>query len=1395
VANDGVITALDGAANQYVRGDGTLAKFPTSTGGGSSVNYYLNGSVNQGNIAGSVYYQMSRTPVIGTGTNFSTSANGLIAQFITDANDPDSAQIPAGNWNLEFYMSVSASSGALASFYVEIYKYNGSNFTLIASNSATPEQLTNTTTVDAYYTTVAVPATSMAVTDRVMIRVFVNVASKTVTLYTENSRLSEIITTFSNGITSINNLTNQSQYLTVGTAGSDFNIVSSGDTHTFNIPNAGSGTRGLITSGAQTIAGAKSFGDLLTAANLNVSSVLTVFGNLSNGTYSYTLPAANGQLALTSQIPSLSGTAYQVPRYNLAGTNLENSSILDTGTPTGSPSGQVIINSRVTTNNYAEINRYLSIIQNTDSSWALPSSGTSLEAFITSVSSSVLISDTAYLRPRKASDDTFKRFVIQGDDLILNDTTSRRTLINKAGYAQTTTKLEVAGYTRFDSNVNLNGTLYFNATDASQPTYLQNSSGNVTLLTTGQITLGANSTNNFVFNNGNLYLNAEDGRLIGGTNVGRLIASNSDITAYLTIHGSSFATPNKIDLATNSSIHFYTGSSYSQAMAIFANGRIGIGTNTATQKLQIGDGTATSEQYVRIFNSASDIYLGQSGSNLFGAGNGQAIVTGPTYTSNFAIGTTNASANLIFGTNNIERLRIASNGVASFSSNVGIGTNTPISKLHVNLGADDNVHIGTLTASPTGRALIIETNIYGGSINTYSAITSSFVNTIINSSEGANVGIGTQTPSSKLHILGSSNPLIIASYDNTNLVTTYRYKTTYNLGYIGNGAGVFSGGDDIHFAIGAVSSLLFATLGSERMRITNTGNLLIGTTVESTLAKLQVSGDATFSNSITATKVISIADSGGVAFTARARESDSRYAFIAFQNNLGTFDNALFGTEKIGTNGGELFFYTKPDGGSLADRMRINSAGNVLIGTTTDNGAKLQVNGAATFSSSVTAASFSARGASSGYNIFRRDTDVYAGGWYSPSGSILLDVQGVGTALAITSGGNVGIGTSAPILTAANRTTLDINGTNQSILVLSNGGTYKGYLYNDGTNITLNAASALVFATTENERMRITSGGNVGIGNSSPIARLNVSADNNDANSGQLVLNGTTDGNKRLSIGYNTTSNFGFISVYTALSGYNALALQPNGGNVGIGTSSPSDKLTVIGNATIDNSSVGTANLRLKGVGTTTGFDIQSDSNDGYLWNRNSGNIYFGTNNTERMRITSVGDLLVATTISLNGAGTDATNGFRVAPNGTIVNNSTADANAYFAKRSGYSSSTFVAFYVAGTYVGAITTNGSATSYTTASDYRLKQDLKEYNGLDLISKIKTYDYQWKSDNTRSFGVIAHELKEIIPQAVNGEKDGKEMQGVDYSKIVPILVKAIQEQQAQIEELKELIKNK
>jgi hypothetical protein len=106
---------------------------------------------------------------------------------------------------------------------------------------------------------------------------------------------------------------------------------------------------------------------------------------------------------------------------------------------------------------------------------------------------------------------------------------------------------------------------------------------------------------------------------------------------------------------------------FSESMRITSGGNVGIGTNNPAMSLQIGNGTGTGNQYLRLFNSASDIYLGQTQSNLFAAGNGQVLVTDATYTSNLAIGTLNASANLIFGTNSAERMRIASTGHVGIS--------------------------------------------------------------------------------------------------------------------------------------------------------------------------------------------------------------------------------------------------------------------------------------------------------------------------------------------------------------------------------------------------------------------------------------------------------------------------------------------------------------------------------------------------------------------------------------------------------------------------------------------------------------------------------------------------------------------------------------------------------
>jgi hypothetical protein len=118
----------------------------------------------------------------------------------------------------------------------------------------------------------------------------------------------------------------------------------------------------------------------------------------------------------------------------------------------------------------------------------------------------------------------------------------------------------------------------------------------------------------------------------------------------------------------------------------------------------------------------------------------------------------------------------------------------------------------------------------------------------------------------------------------------------------------------------------------------------------------------------------------------------------------------------------------------------------------------------------------------------------------------------------------------------------------------------------------------------------------------------------------------------------------------------------------------------------------------------------------------------------------------------------------------------------------------------AGSGIGGITRVGTtnAVLYSTTSDYRLKEDLQEIKGLEVLSAIKVYNYKWKDHESRMDGVLAHELAEVLPYAVYGKKDeidqngNDKMQGVDYGKIVPIIVKAIQEQQEIINYLKQKI---
>ena len=240
-------------------------------------------------------------------------------------------------------------------------------------------------------------------------------------------------------------------------------------------------------------------------------------------------------------------------------------------------------------------------------------------------------------------------------------------------------------------------------------------------------------------------------------------------------------------------------------------------------------------------------------------------------------------------------------------------------------------------------------------------------------------------------------------------------------------------------------------------------------------------------------------------------------------------------------------------------------------------------------------------------------------------------------------------------------------------------------------------------------------------------------------------------------------------------------------GNLGIGTSSPvaGARLAVVGGGTqISGGTSAQAGLRFQvssGVATITGIN-----NDNNTFNP----IAFYTGASEAARIDSSGTLFIGATSSPIG-----TQRLVLTANGGAG----TEPMLFNELRATAATENYVRFYRNGSQVGSITNTLSATAYVTSSDYRLKENVQPMTGaLAKVAALKPVTYTWKLDGSLGEGFIAHELAEVVPDAVSGEKDAVnednsiKPQGIDTSFLVATLTAAIQEQQAMIKTLQDKV---
>jgi hypothetical protein len=428
-------------------------------------------------------------------------------------------------------------------------------------------------------------------------------------------------------------------------------------------------------------------------------------------------------------------------------------------------------------------------------------------------------------------------------------------------------------------------------------------------------------------------------------------------------------------------------------------------------------------------------------------------------------------------------------------------------------------------------------------------------------------------------------------------------------------------------------------------------------------------------------------------------------------------------------------------------------------------------------------------------------------------GKFYLSNDGSTTHMLVDASGNVGIGTSSPasqldILGSSSRIRLD--GSAAAFQILSRN------TVDSATNPIIFDADTYTFNRAGSTQAVIDSSGNVGIGvvpasgwSTSPYNVLDINTSSVAASSTTLAasLNAYNDGSAWRYKGTGAASQYyqasGNHVWQTAASGTagntisfsEAMRIDASG-NVGIG---------VVPNGTY-------SKLQVKAVATSYVADfIGNVSGDSQLtfWNSNqtavvsfienqaagahmsivagSGrSLKLGAGGTAgQVLLDASGNLLVGRTDAQTA---DNTAGIYLFPEGGLGAQRDSAASL-FINRFGTDGDIAV-FRKQGTTVGSVSVTGSATTYNTSSDQRLKENIVDApSASDDIDAIQVRSFDWKADGShQKYGMVAQELVTVAPEAVSGDADSEEMMGVDYSKLVPMMLKEIQSLRARVSEL-------